>query len=145
VVAGGVARPEVLFRGRAELGDPSGRVRRNVYHAARALEPAAAAALVEAAERIAVERAAAALERTVRDAADEGAVRRSNRAAHTVLHTQQEPLFRRAVARSRFAQCAESSPRHESPAQTAIREWGRTGYYANQSEYGAIDAPQLTL
>jgi hypothetical protein len=77
VVAGGVARPEVLFRGRAELGDPSDRVRRNAYQAARGLEPAEAAALVEAAERIAVERAAAALERTVREAADEGAVVRS--------------------------------------------------------------------
>jgi hypothetical protein len=77
VVAGGVARPEVVFRGRAELGDPTGRVRRNVYHAAGALELAEAAALVEAAERIAAERAGAALERTVRDAADEGAVVRS--------------------------------------------------------------------
>jgi hypothetical protein len=74
VVAGGVARPEVVFRGRAELGDPAGRVRKNVYHAARALELAAAAALIKAAERIAAEQAAAALERTVRDAADEGAV-----------------------------------------------------------------------
>jgi hypothetical protein len=73
-VAGRVARPEVLFRGRADLGDPSGRVRKNAYHAVRRLEPAEAAALVEAAERIAAERAAAALERTVRDAADEGAV-----------------------------------------------------------------------
>jgi hypothetical protein len=77
VVAGGVARSEVVFRGRAELGDPAGRVRRNVYHAARALEPAAAVALVEAAERIAAEQAAAALERTVRGASDEGAVVRS--------------------------------------------------------------------
>src|SRR5438309_49390 len=67
VVAGGFARPEVLLRGRAELGDPNGRVRRNVYQASRALEPAAAAARVEAAERIAAEQAAAALERTVRD------------------------------------------------------------------------------
>jgi hypothetical protein len=72
-----MARPEVVFRSRAELGDPAGRVRRNVYHAARALELAAAAALVEAAERIAAEQAAAALERTVRDAAHEGAVVRS--------------------------------------------------------------------
>src|SRR5437870_3994596 len=77
VVAGGVAEPEVLFRGRAELGDPTGRVRRNVYQASRALEPAAAAARVEAAERIAAEQAAAALERTVRDVTDEGAVVRS--------------------------------------------------------------------
>jgi hypothetical protein len=76
VVAGGPARPEVLFRGRAELGDP-GRVRRNVYQASRALEPAAAVDLVEAAERIAAERAAAALERRVRDAMREGAVVRS--------------------------------------------------------------------
>jgi len=77
VVAGGVAQPEVLFRGRAELRDPAGRVRRNVYQAARALEPAAAAAQVEAAERIAAEQAAAALERTVRQMTDEGAVVRS--------------------------------------------------------------------
>src|SRR6266496_4043144 len=58
VVAGGFARPEVLLRGRAELGDPAGHVRRNVYQAARGLEPAEAAALVEAAERIAAEQAA---------------------------------------------------------------------------------------
>src|SRR5205823_1360689 len=77
VVAGGVARPEVVFRGRAELRDPSGRVRSAVYHAARALGPGAAAALVEAAERIAAEQAAAALERTLREAADRGAVVRS--------------------------------------------------------------------
>jgi hypothetical protein len=77
MVAGGVARPEVLFRGRAELADPSGRVRKNAYQAVRRLEPAEAAALVEAAARIAAERAAAALDRTVRDAADEGAVVRS--------------------------------------------------------------------
>src|SRR5438128_1309183 len=77
VVAGGLARPEVLFRGRAELGDPDGRVRRNVYQAARGLQPAAAAELVQAAERIAAEQAAAALERTVREATDEGTVVRS--------------------------------------------------------------------
>ena len=77
VVAGGVAQPEVVFRGRAELGDPAGRVRRNAYQAARSLKPAEAAVLVEAAEQIAAEQAAAALERTVREAADEGAVVRS--------------------------------------------------------------------
>jgi hypothetical protein len=77
VVAGGFTRPEVVLRGRAQLGDPRGRVRRNVYHAARGLEPAAAAGLVEAAERIAAEQAAAALERTVREAKDLGAVVRS--------------------------------------------------------------------
>jgi hypothetical protein len=73
VVAGGAARSDVLFRGRVELGDPTGRVRRNVYQASRALDPAAAAVLVEAAERIAAERAAVALERMVREARDEGA------------------------------------------------------------------------
>ena len=77
VVAGGIAQPEVLLRGRAELADPDGRVRKNVYHAARALETAAATALVEAAERIAAEQAAAALERTLREATDEGADVRS--------------------------------------------------------------------
>ena len=77
VVAGGVARPAVLFRGRVELGDPAGRVRRNVYQASRALRPAEAAVLVEAAERVAAEQAAVALERTVRDARAEGAVVRS--------------------------------------------------------------------
>src|SRR6266496_5310972 len=70
VVAGRFARPEILLRGRAELADPSGRVRRNVYQAARGLEPAAAAPLVAAAERIAADQATAALERTVRDTAD---------------------------------------------------------------------------
>jgi hypothetical protein len=73
VVAGGFARPEVAMRGRVELADPSGRVRRNAYQAARGLEPAAAAELVEAAERIADEQAAASLERTVGEARAEGA------------------------------------------------------------------------
>ncbi len=76
-VAGGLARPEVLFRGRAELGDPAGRVRRNVYQAARTLKPTAAAAQVEAAERIAAEQAAGVLERTMGQIKDEGAVVRS--------------------------------------------------------------------
>jgi hypothetical protein len=114
VIAGGVARPEVVFRGRAELGDLAGRVRRNVYHAARALELASAAALVEAAERIAAERAAAALERTVRDAADEGAVVRSCAvvvgkfsgarlesilASHALAHAAEGRLYQGALLR----------------------------------------------
>jgi hypothetical protein len=77
VVAGGADRPEIVFRGREELADPEGRVRKNAYHAARGLEGAAAADLVEAAGRIAAEQAATALEQTVRRAADEGAVVRS--------------------------------------------------------------------
>ena len=74
VVAGRFAMPEVVFRRRAELADPSGRVKRNVYQASRALDPAEAARVVEAVERIAAERAAAALEQAVRGARDEGAV-----------------------------------------------------------------------
>jgi hypothetical protein len=112
VVAGGIARPEVLFRGRAELGDPSGRVRRNAYHAARRLEPAKAAALVEAAERIAAEQAATTLERIVRDAADEGAAVHSCAvvvgtfsgarlesilASHALAHAAEGRLYQRAL------------------------------------------------
>ena len=115
VVAGGVARPEVVFRGRAELADPRGRVRRNVYHAARALDIAAAAALVEGAERIAAERAAAALERTLRAAAEEGAVVRSCAvvvgaftgarlesilASHALAHAAEGRLYQRALLQS---------------------------------------------
>jgi hypothetical protein len=77
VVAGQVARPRIVSRGRVALADPTGRVRKNAYQAARGLDPAAAAPLVEAAERIAVEQAATALERTVRQAAQEGAIVRS--------------------------------------------------------------------
>jgi hypothetical protein len=77
VVAGSVARPEVVLRRRAELGDPRGRVRRNVYQAARGLSPAAAANLVEAAEHVAAEQAAVALERTMREVSEEGRVVRS--------------------------------------------------------------------
>lgn len=77
VVAGGLARLEVIFRGRVELADPTGRVRRNVYQAARTLNPAEAAVRVDAAERIAAEQAAAALPRTVRAARDRGCVARS--------------------------------------------------------------------
>jgi hypothetical protein len=112
VVAGGVARPEVVFRGRAELADPTGRVRRNAYHAARELEPVAAADLIEAAQRIAAERAAAALERTVREAADEGAVVRSCAvvvgaaadvrlesilASHALVHAAEGRLYQHAL------------------------------------------------
>jgi hypothetical protein len=74
VVAGGVALPEVVVRGRAELADPRGRVRKNVYQVSRGLEPAVAAEFVEAAERIAAEQAAAAFERTLLEARDAGAV-----------------------------------------------------------------------
>jgi hypothetical protein len=112
VVAGGVARPEVVLRRHGELGDPSGRVRRNVYHAARALEPAAAADLVETAERIAAEQAAAALERTVREVAEKDAVvcscavvvgasrearLESILASHALVHAAEGRLYQRAL------------------------------------------------
>src|SRR5438477_12519675 len=67
VVAGRFARPEILLRGRSELADPSGRVRKNAYQAARGLELAAAANLVKAAERIAAAQAALALEQTLQE------------------------------------------------------------------------------
>jgi len=115
-VAGGVAQPEVILRSRAELGDPSGRVRRNVYQAARGLEPAAAAPLVAAAERIAADQATAALEQTVRDTADEGAVVRSCAvvvgtfpvrarlesilASHALAHAAEGRLYQNALLQS---------------------------------------------
>jgi hypothetical protein len=115
VVAGGLARPEVLFRGRAELADPAGRVRRNVYQSARGLEPAAAAAQVEAAKRIAAERAAEALERTARLITDEDAVVRSCAvvvgafagarlesilASHALAHAAEGRLYQAALLQS---------------------------------------------
>jgi hypothetical protein len=114
VVAGGIAQPEVVLRCRAELGDPSGRVRRNAYQAARTLERPAAAALVEAAERIAAEQAAAALERTLRQATDDGAwcVRaqwssgptvarlESILASHALAHAAEGRLYQAALLKS---------------------------------------------
>ena len=116
VVAGGVARPEIVIRSRAELGDPSGRVRSSVYHAARGLEPAAAATLVEATERIATEQAAAAFERTLREATTEGAVVRSCAvavgkfaggarlesilASHALVHAAEGRLYQGALLQS---------------------------------------------
>jgi hypothetical protein len=112
VVAGGVERPEVVFRGRAEFADPEGRVRKNAYQAGRSLEPAAAADLVEAAGRIAADQAAIALERTVRQAADEGAAVRAcavvvgaSREApletilksHALAHAAEGRLYQRAL------------------------------------------------
>jgi hypothetical protein len=116
IVAEGVAPPEILFRGRAELADPSGRVRKNVYHASRGLEASAAADLVEAGERIAAEQAAAALEQTLRRAADEGAAvrlcavvvgTRTNQpplesilASHALVHAAEGRLYQRALLQS---------------------------------------------
>ena len=116
VVAGGFPRPEVLLRRRAELGDPAGRVRRNVYQAACGLEPAEAAALVESAERVAAEQAAAALGGIVREAMDEGVVVRSCAvvvgtfsrgvplesilASHALAHAAEGRLYQGALLKS---------------------------------------------
>ena len=116
VVAGTVARPEVVFRGRAELGDPAGRVKRNAYQAARGLEPAEAVALIEAAERIAAKQAAAGLRRTLRDARREGAIvgacgvvvgafpkaarLESILASHALAHAAEGRLYQRALLQS---------------------------------------------
>jgi hypothetical protein len=113
VVAEGIGRPEVLFRGRAELGDPSGRVRRNAYHAARGLEPAAAAELIAAAEGVAGEQAVSALERTSHRVMDDGAVIRSSAvvvgktprrarlesvlASHALVHAAEGRLYQDAL------------------------------------------------
>jgi hypothetical protein len=75
-VAGKVDRPTVLFRWRAELNDPAGQIRPNVYQANRRLEPVAVAPLVDAARRIAAEQAAAAFERALRQATADGVVLR---------------------------------------------------------------------
>jgi hypothetical protein len=86
-----------------------------VYHAARALEPAAAADLVEAAARIAAEQATAALGRVLQEARDEGAVVRSCAvvvgrsagqtrletilASHALVHAAEGRLYQRALLR----------------------------------------------
>jgi NTP pyrophosphatase (non-canonical NTP hydrolase) len=113
VVAGSVVQPEVLLRGRAELGDPSGRVRKNVYQSARGLEPWVAAGLVEAAERIAAEQASRAIERTVKEASDVGGLvgscamvvgrlpggarLESILASHALAHAAEGRLYQRAL------------------------------------------------
>jgi hypothetical protein len=104
VVAGGIDRPAILFRGRADLSDPSERVRKNAYQASRALEPAAAAELIEAAERIAAEQAATALERTVRQAADEGSLLHS---CAVVVGASGQPRLESILASHALAHAAE--------------------------------------
>jgi hypothetical protein len=119
-------QPEVVLRGRAQLRDPCGRVSRNAYHAARALEPAAAADLVEAAGRIAAERAADALDRTVRRAMDEGAVVRSCAvvvgtstgpprletilASHALVHAAEGRLYQGALLQGAGSRGLDSVP-----------------------------------
>jgi len=112
VAAGRIERLQVVLRGRAELADPAGRVRRNAYQAARGLEPAEAAARVAAAEEIAVEQATAAIRRTVREGRNEGVVvgscsvvvgasprapLESILASHALAHAAEGRLYQRAL------------------------------------------------
>jgi hypothetical protein len=149
VVAGGFAQPEVLLRGRAELDDPTGRVRKNVYQASRALEPAEAAAQVGAAERIGAERAAGALERTVRDAGHDGALVRacavvvgafsgarleSILASHALAHAAEGRLYQDALLQGAASRGldAVAIPKRSiweqgesalGPAEDELRQW----------------------
>ena len=105
MVAGDVARPEVLFRRRADLSDPSGRVRKNAYQASRSLEPSQATVAIRAAERIAADRAVAALEQAVRDAEGEGADAGS--CAVVVGTVKGEPSLESILASHALAHAAE--------------------------------------
>ena len=110
VVAGRFALPEILLRGRWELADPSGRVRKNAYQAARGLEPTAAANLVKAAERIAAAQAAVALEQALQEVDTvvrscavvvgefpAGARLESILASHALAHAAEGRLYQRAL------------------------------------------------
>ena len=97
-----------------------------MYHAARALEPAAAADLVEAAARIAAEQATAALGRVLQEARDEGAVVRSCAvvvgrsagqtrletilASHALVHAAEGRLYQRALLQSAASRGLETVP-----------------------------------
>jgi NTP pyrophosphatase (non-canonical NTP hydrolase) len=118
VVAGDVERPAVLLRERVELADPSGRVRPNAYQAARNMRPEEAAVLIEAAERIGVDRATSALEHVASEVAHEdgalchcaivvGAFRdpplESILASHALAHAAEGRLYQTALLRGAAA------------------------------------------
>jgi hypothetical protein len=112
-VSGGVAEPRILLRRRVELSDPTGRVRRNVYQAARGLDPATAASVVEKSERTARAQASVVLGQAVRDVAVEAAVVRacavvvgafpagtrleSILASHALAHAAEGRLYQQAI------------------------------------------------
>ena len=114
VVAGTFERPEILLRRRVELVDPDGRVRRNVYQAARGLESSEAAVRVDTGQRIAAEQASAALGQVVCEAKDEGGFVRSCGvvvgafdgaplasilASHALAHAAEGRLYQQALLR----------------------------------------------
>jgi hypothetical protein len=146
VVGGGVSRPNVFLRQRAELGDPTGRVRRNAYQAARGLGRAEAAALVEAAAGIAAERAAAAVERLSREAAKKGAVVRSCAvvvgafpgraelesilASHALAHAAEGRLYQDALLQGAASRGLETS----AVPKRSIWEQGESALGLRQDE-----------
>jgi len=107
-----VAGSDVVLRKRIELADPTGRIRKNAYQAARGMELAEAGALVEAAERIATERATAEIQGTVREAegvevrscavvvgASREAPLGSILASHALAHVAEARLYQDALLR----------------------------------------------
>jgi hypothetical protein len=109
VVGGSPARPEILLRCRADLADPHGRVRKNAYQASRGLKPSDAATRVAAAERVAGEHAAAALEAIAQEhevrvcavvtGAFAGAPLESILASHALAHAAEGKLYQEALLR----------------------------------------------
>lgn len=95
------------MRCRADLSDPEGRVRKNAYQSARGLDPAEAAGRIRAAERVATDRAAAALEDIVREqnvracavvvGAFQGAPLESILASHALAHAAEGRLYQTAL------------------------------------------------
>jgi NTP pyrophosphatase (non-canonical NTP hydrolase) len=136
-----VAGHEVVLRRRAELADPTGRVKKNAYQAARSLERAAAAELVEAAEQVAAERANAEIAQTMREAKDEGAdvrscavvVGSSTRApplesilrSHALAHAAEGRLYQKALLDGAEACGLETVavPKQSLSEQRELRKW----------------------
>ena len=129
-----------MLRSRVGLADPSGQIRKNAYQAARSLDPAAAADLVEAAERITAEQASGAIERTVREAMEEGAdvrlcavvVGASNAPplesiirSHALAHAAEGRLYQGALLHGAEA-CgldAVAVPRQSLSGHAELRHW----------------------
>jgi hypothetical protein len=125
-VAGSLDEPRVLLRRRVDLSDPTGQVRRNVYQAARGVDPVAARGLVEAAERTARDQATAVLGQALRDVpADAAAVRacavvvgafpsrarlESILASHALAHAAEGRLYQQALLRGAEAHGLQTLP-----------------------------------
>jgi hypothetical protein len=130
-----------VLRRRAELADPAGRVKKNAYQAARSFETAVAAELVAAAEQVAAERATAEIERTVREAKDEGAdvrscavvVGSSTRApplesilrSHALAHAAEGRLYQKALLDGAEACGLEAVvvPKRSLSEEHELRKW----------------------